>query len=376
MIERIILISLLIMISGTVNAQKKSADTLPTTEQFQAMLATCAAGADIQIDGQIKGSISEVYSGAKSTTEARGFKFLTVGEFLQALPSEDRLAGYKLYNICIIKILSGEGFSDIKEIPEVYIIPNNLITYGKPLRIKAKTVIAEDSEIRSFPVGHKVDAGGSGSSGRNGSNGTNGSGGAGSHGANGVLGGNGAYGTNAGEIRIEAEQLIGKLRIINNGANGGTGGNGGSGGNGGKGGNGRSGVSGAFDCKSGPGNGGSGGNAGDGGDSGRGGNGGTGGLVVIDIVNVEPGASLVISSSGGAAGFSGAAGQAGVAGRGGPRGGAPGLCSSGGRGPGSNGVAGQPGRSLGAGNKGFEGQIEVTIAGDVAVTTSTFSKNF
>lgn len=366
----------LLLIPTVASSQPNNADTLPTTEQFREMLNTCAAGAGLEIDGQIRGSLTEVYSGAKKTIEARGFKVLSAGEFLKALPPEDRLEGFKLYQSCIEKIIGGEDFSQGDEIPEVYVIPDELITYGKPLHVKAKTIIANGSEIRAYPVGYKAPAGASGRAGGNGSNGANGSGGAAGHGGNGIDGSHGSNGKDAGEIRIEGKQLIGKLRIINNGGNGGIGGAGGNGGNGGAGGGGRSGVSGAFDCKSGPGNGGGGGNAGSGGDGGRGGIGGAGGPVIIDIGKAEPGASLMITSSGGAQGIGAAVGREGAAGRAGPRGGAPGLCSGGGRGPGANGVAGQPGRSLGDGRKGADGQIEISIGGEITVVSGKYAKTY
>jgi len=107
-IIKTLIICLVVGYSTIVFAQTNSDGTFPTMEQFQAMLTTCAVGAGIEIDGQMRGSIAEVYSGAKSTTEARKFKFLTAGEFLKLLPAEDRLEGYKLYNECIVKILGGE----------------------------------------------------------------------------------------------------------------------------------------------------------------------------------------------------------------------------------------------------------------------------
>jgi hypothetical protein len=356
------------------SSQQSRVDTLPTTEKFRESLNLCAAGAGLIIDGQMKGSLTEVYSGARRTIEARGFKILNEVEFLNALPPEDRLEGLKLYHLCIEKIIGGEDFSKADEIPEVYVIPDKLITYGKPFHLKAKTIIANGSEIRAFPVEHKASDVAPGRSGENGSNGANGSGGAAGHGGNGTNGNQGVNGQDAAEIRIEGEQLIGKLRILNNGGSGGNGGAGGNGGNGGAGGGGRSGVSILVDCRSGPGDGGPGGNAGSGGDGGRGGNGGGGGSVVIDIAKAEPGASLVITSSGGAPGVGGAAGVAGVAGRGGPRGSAPAPCIAGGRGPGADGAAGQSGRPLGGGQKGNDGQIEVSIGGQVSVVSGNYSK--
>ncbi len=349
---------------------------LPTTEQFQSLLTTCAAGANIQIDGELRGSIAEVYEGAKSTTEGRSFKFLTVAEFLKVLPEKDRLAGFKLYNNCILEIMNGKKAGEIEEIPEIYELPTTLFTYGKPLHIKARTIIASDSEIRAFPAGSRANDGSSGTSGNNGGNGSHGSGGAAGHGTNAGAGGNGTNGLSAGEVRIEAQQLIGKLRIINSGSVGGNGGLGGNGGHGGAGGKGRNSVNGIVDCSSGPGNGGSGGNAGNGGDGGRGGNGGNGGPVVIDIQKAEPGSSLVIASKGSPGGAAGATGRAGNSGAGGPRGNTGGNCGSGGRGPGANGATANNGRTLGTGQAGIDGQIEVSVAGKISVVSGTYSQAY
>lgn len=376
MIKRLVLVATIVCFPMLSLSQENKIDKLPTTEQFREMLNTCAAGANLEIDGELRGSLVEVYSGAKKTIEARGFKVLSAGEFLEALPEKDRLEGFKLYQSCIERIIGGKEFSKSDELPETYVIPQNLVTYGKSLHIKGKTIIANGSEIRAFPIGNKASNGTQGAPGGNGSNGKNGSGENASHGSNGTSGQNGIIGRDAGEIRIEGHQLIGQLRIVNNGENGGAGGNGGNGGNGGTGGAGRSAVSGAFDCKRGPGNGGSGGNGGNGGDGGRGGNGGAGGSVIIDIDRAEQGASLVITSSGGSPGVGGSAGSAGSGGRGGPRGSASGLCSGGGRSAGSDGVAGQPGRNLGSGRKGTDGQIEISIQDKTLTTTGSYSSKF
>ena len=119
-------------------SEQNNVDSLPTTEQFREMLNTCAAGAGLEIDGQMRGSLAEVYSGAKKTIEARGFKVLSAGEFLKALPPEDRLEGFKLYQACIEKIIGGEEFSKADEIPEVYVIPDKLVTYGQPKGIPSR----------------------------------------------------------------------------------------------------------------------------------------------------------------------------------------------------------------------------------------------
>ena len=349
------------------------ASDLPTVEQFQSALSTCAAGMKVEVDGELRGSIIEIYRG--SGVEAGKFRWYTVGEFLSLLPEKDRLAGFKIYNECITKILLNEK-ENKKKITEIYTIPSQLTTYGKDLYIKAKTVIANDSEIRAFPPAHMGPHGAPGRSGNNGGNGTNGSGGSGGHGQGGTNGGSGGKGDNAGKIHIEASQFIGSLRVNNAGALGGRGGPGGDGGNGGAGGRGSSAVSGAFDCRRGPGNGGGGGNAGSGGDGGRGGDGGHAGAVFIKVDRVEPGASLAVFAYGGTGGFGGSGGRRGSPGNGGAVGSYGGRCGRGGRQPGAPGVHGNNGRSGGNGQRGVDGQIEVLIDGELSSQTSKYIKRF
>ncbi|MEM9623709.1 MAG: hypothetical protein AAF993_18835, partial [Pseudomonadota bacterium] len=337
---------------------------LPTTEQFQNLVVTCAVGAGIEVSGELRGSIGSIYDDSNSTTEGN-FKWVTMPEMLRLLPESDRLAGLQLYNECIVNFMSGEDSPPTDETPEVFELPASLVTYGEPLHIKAKTLLASGSgsEIRAFPAGVRGQNGSAGTAGSNGGNGSNGSGGSAGHGTDGGAGSHGANGNSAVLIKIEANQLIGKLVIINNGSAGGSGGAGGNGGHGGKGGKGRNSVNGLFDCSSGPGNGGNGGNAGNGGDGGRGGSGGDGGSVVISIDRVEQGSALLVSSKGGLGGGAGAIGRAGSLGAGGERGNTGGKCGSGGRGPGADGAKGNDGRSLGDGPQGSDGQIEILVGG-------------
>lgn len=346
---------------------------LPSTEQFQSLLTTCAAGARIEIDGELRGSFASVYEGAQ--TEASGFRLITLTDFLTVLPEQDRLAGLRLYNECVLKILRGD-LSEEDTIPEVVELPAQILTNGEPLTIRAVTLIANDTEIRAFPAGSRAANGNAGSNGDNGSNGANGSGGAGGNGDPGGAGNAGGNGQNAGLITIEAGMLIGNIEIFNNGVAGGNGGPGGVGGSGGAGGQGTSSASGLFDCRRGPGNGGAGGNAGVGGDGGRGGNGGDGGTVSVRFDTVADGSSLTITSQGGAAGRPGNPGQPGAPGRGGPRGNSGGNCGGGGRVSGSDGVPAGAGRSLGAGQEGADGQIEVIVDGETSLVTGNYADQF
>lgn len=346
---------------------------LPTTEEFNNLLSTCAAGARIEINGEIRGSFTSIYN--RTTTDAKNLKIVTAADFLSSLRPEDKLAGFNLYYKCVVGILTGKPPNEDSALTNID-LPASIETFGKPLVIKAKALTASDSEIRSFPTGSRVATGRSGQNGANGGNGAAGGGGKGGDGTPGGEGASGGDGASAGDVRIEAETFTGNLRIINSGQIGGPGGNGGSGGTGGAGGRGSDSVNGTFDCSSGPGNGGQGGNAGAGGDGGRGGNGGSGGTVVLKIGSVSPGSSITIISSGADGGSAGAPGQAGAFGMGGPMGGTGGHCGGGGRGPGANGVTASGGRQFGEGQKGINGQIEVTIGGQTSVVSGQYSKKF
>lgn len=351
----------------------QSSNELPTTAQFQALLTTCAAGSRTEIDGVLTGSFTSVYEGA--TTEATGFRFLTVTDFLNSLPSEHKLEGLKLYYDCVESLLRGEPTNE-ENIPEIVELPSELVTFGQPLVIKAVTLVARNTEIRAFPSGTLATAGSTGTNSANGANGANGSGGAGADGRPGNAGGQGSDGQSAGQITIEAETLVGDLRIFNNGVGGGNGGPGGAGGSGGAGGQGSSSVSGLFDCSSGPGNGGPGGSAGAGGDGGRGGNGGSGGTVTVRLETATEGSTIAITSIGGVLGQPGNPGQAGTPGRGGPRGNTGGNCGGGGRVAGPNGAPANSGRNLGPGQTGIDGQIEVIVGTQTFIGTREFSQAF
>src|SRR5271165_5393306 len=88
---------LLLLASPDVQAQ-----TLPTTEQFDSSLRTCAAGQHIELNADIIGSISSVYNNQR-TQGAISFKDQT--EFLALMPESARLEAYRLYVECIRNIL-------------------------------------------------------------------------------------------------------------------------------------------------------------------------------------------------------------------------------------------------------------------------------
>jgi hypothetical protein len=76
---------------------------LPSTEEFQSLLTTCAQGSDLQIDTDIIGSVTSIYRGER-TKGVASLKSQT--RFLELFPPEDRLEAAKLYQACIINFLN------------------------------------------------------------------------------------------------------------------------------------------------------------------------------------------------------------------------------------------------------------------------------
>jgi hypothetical protein len=66
-------IAKIMLLSILVSSNCAGAQTLPTTEQFDASLRTCAAGQHIQINADLLGSISSIYS-AQRTQGALSFQ--------------------------------------------------------------------------------------------------------------------------------------------------------------------------------------------------------------------------------------------------------------------------------------------------------------
>jgi hypothetical protein len=373
MMSRYIFFGLTLIISVS---PAKADVVLPTPEQFQSLLTTCAGGAKIDVDGKLRGSLTDIYASNKGEIEAQKFVASVPTTFLDKVPDADKAKVYEVYVTCIQRILSGQKEFSQVEIPDVIELPDQLATFGKAVKLKAKKILAKDSIIRSFDPSARGSKGPDGTPGNNGSPGANGSGGQGGSGTNGGNGLSGSPGSSAGEIEIEADKFIGNLRIINSGMAGGNGGNGGNGGSGGPGGSGSNGQSSAFGCKAGPGMGGGGGNAGSGGDGGQGGDGGDGGTVAVKFAKVSPGSSVSIEDIGGQPGLPGQGGRQGPPGKGGPRGSSPGLCNSGGRGPGADGASGNPGRTSAPGRSGQDASIDLNIAGNSTLVTGKFSKMF
>ena len=164
------LVGLLILVSSDAIAQDSS---LPSTEQFQALLTTCAIGSKIEIDGALRGSLKDIYAGIKSQIEAKKFGVISSSDFLEKIPQSDRIKALELYYTCIDKIMKGKKEFGSNEVPELIELTDNLLTGGKPIRIKARTIVARNAEIRSFDTGKRAADGLQGRPGGNGNPGTN-----------------------------------------------------------------------------------------------------------------------------------------------------------------------------------------------------------
>jgi hypothetical protein len=92
----------MVMIAAAALTTECYAQTLPTTAQFTDLLRGCAAGANIQVSGDLIGSISSIYDGQR-TQGAASFQSST--EFLKLMPENSRLEAYKLYTNCIQNII-------------------------------------------------------------------------------------------------------------------------------------------------------------------------------------------------------------------------------------------------------------------------------
>lgn len=100
-LAKIFLIVGCIWIDG-ITDRSAAQSSFPTTEEFMNALGTCATTQSIQIDANFRGSVENIYRGARTEGYAR---ILNQSRFLEAFPEKDKLAAYRLYTNCIVKIL-------------------------------------------------------------------------------------------------------------------------------------------------------------------------------------------------------------------------------------------------------------------------------
>jgi hypothetical protein len=90
----------------TLSAATTCAQDLPSTQQFNGALTTCATNSDIAISADLLGSVSSVYDGQKTQGTAN---LKTASKFIELFPEGDRLKIYELYTKCISQILGKLG---------------------------------------------------------------------------------------------------------------------------------------------------------------------------------------------------------------------------------------------------------------------------
>jgi hypothetical protein len=108
MLRLVYVLMLLPLLTALIGRQRADGadSSLPTTEQFNAALSTCAAGLDVSINADLLGSVGTIYSGQR-TNGAASFK--TATKFLELFPEADRTKAYELYTKCIAHLIAPGG---------------------------------------------------------------------------------------------------------------------------------------------------------------------------------------------------------------------------------------------------------------------------
>jgi hypothetical protein len=75
---------------------------LPSTEQFNSALGTCALGLDVSIGADLLGSVKSLYEGQRTSGAA---SFRTATKFLEQFPANDRTKAYQVYVGCVKDLL-------------------------------------------------------------------------------------------------------------------------------------------------------------------------------------------------------------------------------------------------------------------------------
>lgn len=128
---------------------------LPSSEEFQSLIAGCAMGADIEIKADLLGSIKEIYEGDKTTGRAI---ISSQTEFLKQIPEKDRLTAYELYTKCITKIISESNTTS--SVPE-NIYYDNSTTAGRDVIQKQEAPSYRNATIAHNDQGNPIGIAGS-----------------------------------------------------------------------------------------------------------------------------------------------------------------------------------------------------------------------
>jgi hypothetical protein len=88
----------------------------PTTEQFMSSITACATNLNIQINGDLQGSIKSFYEGTKTQGHLTSDSNT---QFLSLFPENQRLDAYKIYTECLLKIIVQTHASKDRLFPSV-----------------------------------------------------------------------------------------------------------------------------------------------------------------------------------------------------------------------------------------------------------------
>ena len=97
--KKIVVVALSVVFNGPLESNTVETP-LPTTEDFNGALSTCATGADINVNADLIGSIASIYRGQRTNGAA---SFRTATKFLELFPEADRTNVYELYTKCILQ---------------------------------------------------------------------------------------------------------------------------------------------------------------------------------------------------------------------------------------------------------------------------------
>ncbi|ESX41115.1 hypothetical protein NLY43_14035 [Mesorhizobium sp. C416B] len=119
-----------------------SALALPSDNEFRNALTTCAAGANTRFSADLIGSINDIYEGNKDKIQGKADLEIQ-SQFLQSLPDNMKMEGYRLYVECVQKLLSGSD-DGVKKREEVEAFVSNF---------RDSTPLKKIVEVFGEPVG-------------------------------------------------------------------------------------------------------------------------------------------------------------------------------------------------------------------------------
>jgi hypothetical protein len=120
-----------------------------TTQEFNAALAACALGLDINISANLIGSVTSIYEGER-TKGAASLRMET--KFLQLFPEADREKIYVLYVNCIEKLIPAVGqYAYLR-----YVQPGILYPMGWGSNVPDALINSQKEPLAIYPTGTGV----------------------------------------------------------------------------------------------------------------------------------------------------------------------------------------------------------------------------